>query len=99
MAAGVAVATGTEGVVAGVAVVEGNAVEAVVPAAIGAEVVIVSVAELASPIPYVGSARSVKIAVSGLAPLTLLRAVMGSAADEDPAGMVTVTGMSPWGRR
>ena len=39
-----------------------------------------------------------KITVSGLAPVLLALAVMGSVTEEAPAGMTTETGMLPAGR-
>jgi hypothetical protein len=47
----------------------------------------------------VESAESVKTAVSGLAPFVLAFAVIASVVEPAPAGIVTATGMSPWGRR
>jgi hypothetical protein len=46
----------------------------------------------------VASWAIVKIAVSGEDPVLLPLPVMGSVVLVAPAGIVTVTGMSPWGR-
>jgi hypothetical protein len=60
----------------------------------------VIVAELELPIAYTeGLEDRVKMAVSGLAPVLLALAVMGSVAEEAPAGIVSDTGMSPCGIR
>ena len=39
------------------------------------------------------------VTVSGLAPVVLATARMVMVVEVEPAGMVTETGMSPWGRR